>query len=342
MQTSEFDFHLPVERIAQKPAEPRDQSRLMVVSRDALAIEHRVFSDLPNLLREGDCLVRNNTQVIPARLLGVRESTKGKWQGLYLRTLTDGNWEILASTRGHPKAGERIVIEGGLCLTLISQGEAGRWVVRPDSNESALKLLDQFGHVPLPPYIRQGKEDVSDRSCYQTIFASQPGAVAAPTAGLHFTENVLDHLRERRIPSYDITLHVGIGTFRPIEVDAIEDHVLHAEWGNVSIETADLLQDHRQRGGRIVAVGTTSARTLETSARDGHFAAFSGDTALYLKPGHVFRGINALLTNFHLPRSSLLVLVSAFAGVDLIREAYSIAIREEYRFYSYGDAMLIL
>jgi S-adenosylmethionine:tRNA ribosyltransferase-isomerase len=218
----------------------------------------------------------------------------------------------------------------------------GRWAVRPGSAEDAGPLLETHGQVPLPPYIRKGIEAEGDRSRYQTVYAEVPGSVAAPTAGLHFTPEVFERLDRRGIGRVDLTLHVGIGTFRPIEAGRIEDHVLHAERAELTPEVAETLNRRRAGGGRIVAVGTTSTRVLEASAASGRFEAFSGETALYLRPGHAFRGVDALLTNFHLPRSSLLVLVSALAGVDLIRSAYEEAIRREYRFYSYGDAMLIL
>ncbi|MBX6313226.1 MAG: tRNA preQ1(34) S-adenosylmethionine ribosyltransferase-isomerase QueA [Isosphaeraceae bacterium] len=343
MQTSAFDFELPDELIAQHPVEPRDRSRLMVVRRQAGTWEHRIFRDLPELLAPGDLLVRNNTRVVPARLLGHREATGGKWEGLFLRALPDGAWEILASTRGRPVPGETIVLDRGLRLTLVAQGEAGRWIVRPEREAPATVLLEESGHVPLPPYIRKGREEPGDRLRYQTLFARVPGAVAAPTAGLHFTEELFRRLGERGIAWVDVTLHVGLGTFRPIEADRIEDHVLHAEWAELSEAAAMTLNEHRRRGGRIVAIGTTSARTLETAAdASGTIHPFAGETTLYLRPGHIFRGLDALITNFHLPRSSLLVLVAALAGYDLIRAAYAEAIRERYRFYSYGDAMLVL
>ncbi len=342
LDTSIFDFDLPEYLIAQVPVEPRDQSRMMVLNRDSEQVEHRIFADLPDLLRPGDLLVRNNTRVVPARLLGHRERTGGKWEGLFLRALSDETWSILATTRGRPELGEIIVVEGGLRLALIGRGEGGTWIVRPESTAGATDLLTLHGHVPLPPYIRKGREDTSDRLRYQTVYASEPGAVAAPTAGLHFTEAVLARLKSRGIGIVDVTLHVGIGTFRPIEAETIETHVLHAEWAEVSSEAACSLNAGRAAGGRIVAVGTTSARTLETSSQSGEFQAFAGETALYLKPGHAFRGVDALITNFHLPRSSLLVLVSALAGIERTSAAYAEAIREQYRFYSYGDAMLIL
>jgi S-adenosylmethionine:tRNA ribosyltransferase-isomerase len=351
VETSAFDFDLPDELIAQQPAEPRDRSRLMVVRRSEGRVEHRVFAELPDLLAPGDLLVRNNTRVVPARLVGHREATGGKWEGLFLRVLASGDWEVLATTRGKPVEGERVVVERdgdvGLLLTLVGRGEAGRWVVRPASDEPPPALLERFGRVPLPPYIRKGREGPGDRLRYQTLYAQVPGAVAAPTAGLHFTDDVFRRLSKRGIATADLTLHVGLGTFRPIEAARIDDHVLHAEWAELTPETAAALNRRRVEGGRIVAVGTTSARVLETAASGAPderpvIRPFSGETALYLRPGHVFRGLDALLTNFHLPRSSLIVLVSAFAGVDLIRTAYAEAVRERYRFYSYGDAMLLV
>jgi S-adenosylmethionine:tRNA ribosyltransferase-isomerase len=343
--TSDFDYELPPERIAQRPAEPRDRSRLMIVRRGAGTLEHRVFADLPAFLNAGDLLVRNVSRVVPARLLGHRADTGGKWEGLFLRERPGGLWELLAQTRGKPRVGETIAIEGGLRLVLEARESDGRWLARPDlaAGESTVAALERVGHVPLPPYVRKGVDDPSDRLRYQTVFARDPGSVAAPTAGLHFTDELLERLENQGVGAANVTLHVGIGTFRPIEVERIDDHALHAEWAELTAATADQLNQARDRSGRIVAVGTTSTRTLETSADAARrFHAFEGETALYLKPGHVFRGVDALITNFHLPRSSLLVLVSALAGLELTRFAYAEAIRLEYRFYSYGDAMLVL
>jgi S-adenosylmethionine:tRNA ribosyltransferase-isomerase len=346
LDTSTFDFPLPDDLIAQHPAEPRDRSRLMVVERRTGRLTHRRFDDLPEWLGPGDVLVRNNTRVIPARLVGRREATGGRWEGLFLHARPDATWEVLARTRGRPAAGERVVVGQGLRLTLVARGDAGRWVVRPEgaAGESPTTLLERHGQVPLPPYIRKGDEGPGDRDAYQTVYAQVAGAVAAPTAGLHFTDEVFRRLAERGVAWVDCTLHVGVGTFRPIEAPRVEDHRLHAEWAELTPAAAAALNERRRQGGRVVAVGTTSARVLETAARegDGALQPFAGETGLYLRPGHVFRGLDALLTNFHLPRSSLLVLVSALAGVDLIRAAYAEAIRERYRFYSYGDAMLIL
>jgi S-adenosylmethionine:tRNA ribosyltransferase-isomerase len=314
----------------------------MVLRRAAGTWEHRTFRELSGLLAPGDVLVRNNTKVLPARLVGRREATGGAWEGLFLRTLPDGAWEILARTRGRPAPGERVVVGQGLVLDLMSQDESGRWTVRPDSDETAVELLGLHGIVPLPPYIRKGVEGPGDRSRYQTIFAEVEGSVAAPTAGLHFTDDLFRRLDARGVGRVDVTLHVGLGTFRPIEAERIDDHTLHGEWACLDAPTADRLTRARAAGGRIVAVGTTSARTLETAARNGPIERFEGETSLYIRPGYAFRAVDALLTNLHLPRSSLLVLVSALAGYELVRAAYSEAIRERYRFYSYGDAMLIL
>ena len=344
LDTSAFDFDLPPDLIAQEACEPRDTSRLLVIRRDLGTWEHRTFAELPELLKSGDVLVRNNSRVVPARLIGKRLATGGRWEGLYLRTMSDGRWEILAKTRGRPELGEAVIVGQGLRLILIERLGDGRWVVRPEGEgDGAVDLLDRHGSVPIPPYIRKGVESSEDRSRYQTVYAQVPGSVAAPTAGLHFTSEVFQRLDERGVTRVDLTLHVGIGTFRPIEVDRIEDHTLHAESAELSAEAASTLNATRQAGGRIIAVGTTSARVLETcAAATGRFEPFAAETAFYLRPGHEFRGVDALLTNFHLPRSSLLVLVAALAGVDLIRAAYAEAVRERYRFYSYGDAMLIL
>jgi S-adenosylmethionine:tRNA ribosyltransferase-isomerase len=266
---------------------------------------------------------------------------------LFLRETSEGLWELLATTRGKPRIGEQVRLESNsesLVLTLVEKGEAGRWLLRPDSEEPSAVLLHRHGRVPLPPYIRKGIEEPGDRLRYQTLYAQVPGAVAAPTAGLHFTNEIFSRLAEVGIVHVDVTLHVGLGTFRPIEVERLEDHVLHAEWAELGPEAATILEQCRLRGGRIVAVGSTSTRVLE-SAFDraaGSIRPFRGETSLYLRPGYNFGAVDALVTNFHLPRSSLLVLVSAFAGVELVRRAYVEAVTARYRFYSYGDAMLIL
>lgn len=342
MLTSDLDFDVPSDLIAQYPVEPRDQSRLLVVRRQSQTLEHRIFSDLPELLAPGDLLVRNRTRVLPARLLGHRETTGGRWEGLFLQALPDGSWEILATTRGHPRPGERVLVGSGLSLTLRQRLEQGRWTVTPESDQPTFSLLQTHGQMPLPPYIRKGRDEPEDRLRYQTIYASVPGSVAAPTAGLHFTDAVFDRLANRGISWVDLTLHVGLGTFRPISTERVEDHKLHREWGELDATAAEAIHQTRRHGGRIVAIGTTSARVLETAAESGTVQTFAGETGLYLQPGHEFRGLDALITNFHLPRSSLLVLVAALIGLERLRAAYAEAIQNRYRFYSYGDAMLIL
>ena len=288
---------------------------------------------------------------MPARLVGHREATGGRWEGLFLRELADGTWEVMARTRGRPTIGERVVVGQGLApdaggpRRVRAAGSSGRLRIRrrvPRAARDTLALLEQHGQTPLPPYIRRGREAAGDRLAYQTVYARRPGSAAAPTAGLHFTAAVLDRLAGRGIACVDLTLHVGPGTFRPITAERIEDHVMHAEWAELPAEAVGVLEERRRQGGRIVAVGTTSARTLETAASGGTLRPFVGETRLFIRPGHVFRGLDALITNFHLPRSSLLVLVAALAGDDLIRDAYAEAIRCRYRFFSYGDAMLIL
>jgi S-adenosylmethionine:tRNA ribosyltransferase-isomerase len=348
MDVSLFDFDLPPDRIAQEPVEPRDASRLMVVDRAGGTWSHRVFRELPDLLDPGDLLVRNASKVIPARLVGRRLATGGAWEGLFLRSRDDGGWAVLASTRGRPRPGEQVEVGRGLRLALVERIGGGEWAVRPVSDpsgsvdEPAHAILARHGEIPLPPYIRKGRAGPGDRDRYQTTYARSPGSVAAPTAGLHFTDDVFRRLERRGVTWADLTLHVGPGTFRPIQTQRIEDHALHSEWAELGAETAETIRTRREAGGRIIAVGTTSARVLEQSAlATGRVGPFRGETALYLRPGHEFLTIDGLLTNFHLPRSSLLVLVAAWAGLELTRAVYGEAIRERYRFYSYGDAMLI-
>ncbi len=283
---------------------------------------------------------------MPARLRGHRAKTGGKWEGLFLRELSASRWELLVKSRGRVSEGESIVVDGKLHLTLEARGERGTWIMHVNNNEyknvRTCDLLEQFGSTPLPPYIRGGGPTPDDRFTYQTIYAENAGSVAAPTAGLHFTDNLFANLAKHNISWVDLTLHVGVATFRPIEVQYLDDHKMHAEWAEISKASASQLNSGRSAGGRIIAVGTTAVRTLETAALSGDIVPFVGATELFVRPGHVFRGIDALITNFHLPRSSLLVLVGSFAGFELMRAAYEEAIRQHYRFYSYGDAMLIL
>jgi len=339
----DFDYDLPPHLIAQEPVTPRDRSRLLVVHRAGAALEHRTFPDLSELLVPGDLLVLNDTRVVPARLLGRRARTGGKWEGLFLRAEDDGTWEVMCQTGGRLVPGETIVVEPGpLTLVLLDQLPRGHWRARPDPPGPARALLDRHGAVPLPPYIRKGRAMAADHERYQTVYARHAGAVAAPTAGLHFTPGLFERLERRSIGWRFVTLHVGLGTFQPIQTEDVARHRMHREWGALSAETATAILECKARGGRVVAVGTTSLRVLETVAASGPLRPWSGETELFIYPPYAFRVADALLTNFHLPRTSLLLLVSAFAGVDLIRRAYQTAVAEAYRFYSYGDAMLIL
>jgi S-adenosylmethionine:tRNA ribosyltransferase-isomerase len=338
-----LNYPLPADLIAQEPCAERDQSRLLVVRRAAGTIEHRTFLDLPELLSPGDLLVLNDTRVLPARLLGHRVRTGGKWEGLFLHEHPDGSWELLCQTRGKLREGEEVQVgEEPLRLQLVGRTPEGHWLARPSEPGSVVELLGRYGQVPLPPYIRKGQAAPADRERYQTVYARQAGAVAAPTAGLHFTPRVFDRLRQRGIDWTFVTLHVGPGTFQPIQVEDFVQHKMHREWGQLPDEAAETIAACRARGGRIVAVGTTTVRVLETAAAAGGVKPWSGETELFIYPPHRFRLVDALVTNFHLPRSTLLLLVAAFAGVDLIREAYRTAVGERYRFYSYGDAMLIV
>jgi S-adenosylmethionine:tRNA ribosyltransferase-isomerase len=342
-----YDYQLPERLIAQQPLANRVDARLMVVDRPAGSIEHRYIRDLPEILSPADCLVLNDTRVIPARLLGYRTDTGGRWEGLFLSADDRGNWRVLSKTRGKLSPGETITIRdvntgSPVELRLLLREEDGSWIARPLVDEPPMTLLDRIGRVPLPHYIREGEMLPSDRERYQTVFAREPGAVAAPTAGLHFTADMLERLRERGQPIAYITLHVGLGTFRPITADRLEDHTMHSEWGRITAETISTIEAAKSRGGRVVAVGSTSLRVLETAARGGELKPWEGDTNLFIRPPYEFKIVHALLTNFHLPRTTLMVLVSAFAGQELIQRAYATAIAEEYRFYSYGDAMLIL
>ena len=342
-----YDYDLPEELIAQHALERRADARLLVLRRAAGAIDHRHVRDLPDLLRPGDLVVVNDTRVVPARLVGRRAATGGRWEGLFLQEEPGGGgWRILAQTRGRPEIGERIVLIGregreSESLELVGRGTGGTWIVRPESGGSAESILDRVGRVPLPGYIRGGEEQPGDRDRYQTVFARQSGSAAAPTAGLHFTEALLADIAARGIGRANVTLHVGLDTFRPISAERIEDHPMHTEWCECPPETVAAVAETKARGGRVVAVGTTAARTLETAARGGTVAAWSGSTDLFIRPGFQFRAVDCLLTNFHMPRTTLMVLVSTFASRELIAAAYEEAIGQRYRFLSYGDAMLI-
>jgi len=343
---ADYDYPLPEGAVAQSPAEPRDSARLLHLARDGSIRGHRVFRDLPDLLRPGDLLVVNDTRVVPARLVGRRERTGGKWEGLYLHDAADGTWEVLAQTGGRPTVGEVVLIappSGGeaLRLELVERVGPGRWRVRPGVAGSAVEILARFGHVPLPHYIRKGEDRPEDRERYQTVYADRAGSVAAPTAGLHFTPAVFERLEQRGVARAAVTLHVGIGTFRPIVVEDVTQHTMHAEYAEVPAATVEAIAACKARGGRVVAVGTTTTRTLESAAAGSTLVPWAGETALFIRPGYEFRVVDALVTNFHLPKSSLLLLVAAFVGREAMLDAYRVALAEGYRFFSYGDAMLI-
>jgi S-adenosylmethionine:tRNA ribosyltransferase-isomerase len=347
VKTSELDYELPEELIAQQPLEPRDRSRLMVLRRQDDSIEHVCFDELPSLLDAGDLLVANDTKVVPARL-SARRHTGGRIDGLFLGETETSLWEVLLAKSRRLRIGERLELGAADHGIIIEQSVGpGRWRVRLDPPGDTETVLNAVGLTPLPHYIHREKDDrgadADDRAHYQTVFAVRPGAVAAPTAGLHFTDALLARLAEEKIRRTSLTLHVGLGTFQPVAVDNLEDHEMHTEWFELSEDAVREWERTRAAGGRIVAVGTTSARVLETCADStGALRPGSGDTNLFIVPPYRFRAVDALITNFHLPRSTLLALVFALAGPDLVRRAYREAIERNYRFYSFGDAMLIL
>lgn len=346
-ELGQYDYHLPEELIAQAPMKNRPDARLLVADRAAQSISHRYVRDLPELLNENDCLVFNDTLVVPARLVGFRTETGGRWEGLFLSVDEHGFWRILGKTRGRLKPNETITLcnNQGLedvRLRLGVKEPEGVWVVKPETEEETFELLDRVGRVPLPPYIRKGEMVESDRQRYQTVFARKPGAVAAPTAGLHFTESLLRQIKEAGVTLCRLTLHVGLGTFRPIAAEDLSEHEMHSEWGQISEKTVKQIETCRSRGGRVIAVGTTSVRLLETAAADGTLKPYSGHTDLFIRPPYDFKAVDVMMTNFHLPRTTLLVLVRTFGGDELICRAYDEAVKEQYRFYSYGDSMIIL
>jgi len=354
-----YDYDLPRELIAQEPLADRAAARLLVVRRADGTIDHRHVRDLPEILAAGDLLVVNDTRVVPARLVGRRMQTGGHWEGLFLRTVADepGDWVLLAQTRGRPAVGERIMLvdredRDAIEIQLVGRAAGGAWVVRvvdavagaaAGAGTAVEAILGRVGRVPLPGYIRGGHESPGDADRYQTVFARAAGSAAAPTAGLHFTTDLLARLAARGIGRAAVTLHVGLDTFRPITAAAIEEHPMHTEWCECPAETAAAVAATRASGGRVVAVGTTAVRTLETAARaTGAVTAWRGPTDLFIRPGFEFQAVDCLLTNFHMPRTTLMVLVATFASRELIARAYAEAIRERYRFLSYGDAMLIV
>jgi S-adenosylmethionine:tRNA ribosyltransferase-isomerase len=337
MKRTDFQYELPQELIAQLPLDQRSASRLLCYERASAQITDRGFADLPSLLNAGDLLVFNNTKVIPARLFG-KKSSGGKVEVLVERLLNQQ--ECLAQLRASksPKPGGLLILEDGSELRVL--GRQDSFFHLQSVGSDLMAILQRLGHMPLPPYITR-EDTSSDRQRYQTVFAETPGAVAAPTAGLHFDQNLLDQLKHKGVESTTVTLHVGAGTFQPVRVDEVKDHQMHAEWLEVSASTCAAIAETRARGGRVVAVGTTAVRSLETAARDGSLAPFSGDSRIFIYPPYQFQVVDAMITNFHLPESTLLMLVSAFAGREQMLAAYQHAVDEAYRFFSYGDAMFI-
>ncbi|MBC7966526.1 MAG: tRNA preQ1(34) S-adenosylmethionine ribosyltransferase-isomerase QueA [Fuerstia sp.] len=360
-QLSTWQFDLPPELIASRPAARRDDSRLLVVDREQGSIQHSHIRELPAFLDPGDLLVFNNTQVLPARLFGFRTGTNGRWEGLFVEESAPGEWIILCDTRGRLLPGETITVvrayeqrldtaESGrphsgspLLLTLKQKLDDGSWQAAVSDSRTPLEILAEYGSLPLPPYMGRKLADADDQIRYQTAYASEPGAVAAPTAGLHFSPELLQKCRDRGLHSAEVTLHVGIGTFRPVTTERLSEHRMHDEWCRLPSTACDAIAEAKSTGHRVTAVGTTTVRTLESAhAACGQITPWDGRTQLFIRPGYQFQVIDHLLTNFHLPGSTLLVLVAALAGYELTMEAYRKAIEARYRFYSYGDAMLIL
>lgn len=340
-RTVDYDFELPRDRIAQTPAQCRDQSRLMVVNRAAGTIDHGRFADIATLIAPGDAIALNTTRVFRARLLGTRHSGAPA-EVFLLKALGDDRFEALVHPGGKLKPGRTIRIAPELDVEILAVTDRRSRIVKLRSSLPIDEAIERFGHVPLPPYIARGDE-ATDAERYQTVYANESGSVAAPTAGLHFTPELLTALASRGVQRADLLLHVGAGTFKPVEVDDPAHHVMHEEWYRLDDAAAATLNATRSNRGSIWAVGTTSVRTLESAVlRDGSFAATSGDTRIFIRPPYAFRAVDKLITNFHLPRSTLIMLVAAFAGYDLTMRAYRTALESGYRFYSYGDAMVIL
>lgn len=341
MKLEDFDFDLPDELIAQHPVEPRDSSRLMVINRSTRGIEHHKFRELPDLLQAGDVLVVNNTKVIPARLIGEKEDTQAKIECLLLTRREKDVWETLIKPGKRLKVGQTVVFGNGLLRgELIEILPDGNRVMRFSYSGVFESVLDELGNMPLPPYIT---EQLENKDRYQTVYAKESGSAAAPTAGLHFTPELLERLKVNGIEIVEILLHVGLGTFRPVKVENIEEHDMHSEYYRVPQEAAERINRAKSQGRRVIAVGTTASRTLESVAKEnGQVEAKEGWTDIFIYPGYTFKILDGLITNFHFPKSTLVMLVSALAGREQILNAYRTAIQERYRFYSFGDAMLIL
>ena len=340
MKVSDFNYILPEELIAQTPIQKRDESRLMVLDKTNKTIEHKVFKDILDYLKPGDCLVRNNTKVIPARLYGVKEDTGVNVEFLLLNRIEGDIWEVMVHPGRRLKKGVKVIFGDGLLKAeILEQMDNGNRKVKFEYNGIFNEILDQIGLMPLPPYI---KERLKDRDRYQTVYAKYEGSAAAPTAGLHFTEELLEKIKAKGVEIANVTLHVGIGTFRPVKVENIEEHDMHSEHYYIKQEDADKINNARKNGGRIISVGTTSCRVLESVADENGFVReVEGDTSIFIYPGYKFKCIDCLITNFHLPESKLIMLVSTLAGKDFVMSAYEEAVKERYRFFSFGDAMFI-
>ena len=340
MKVSDFNYDLPEELIAQIPIQKRDESRLMILDKLNKKIEHKVFKDILDYLKPGDCLVRNNTKVIPARLYGVKEDTGVNVEFLLLNRIEGDIWEVMVHPGRRLKKGAKVIFgEGILKAEILEQMDNGNRKVKFEYEGIFNEILDQIGLMPLPPYI---KEKLNEKGRYQTVYAKHEGSAAAPTAGLHFTDELLEKIKEKGVEIANVTLHVGIGTFRPVKVENIEEHDMHSEHYYIKQEDADKINNARKNGGRIISVGTTSCRVLESVADENGFVKeVEGDTNIFIYPGYKFKCIDCLITNFHLPESTLIMLVSTLAGKDFVMAAYEEAVREEYRFFSFGDAMFI-
>lgn len=344
LSTHDFYFDLPEELIAQSPSEHRDECRLLVLGRESGGVEHKIFKDVLEYIRPEDILVVNSSKVIPARLLGVTEKTGSSMELLLLEMNDDGTWETLVRPGKRAKVGASFDFGGLLRATVTEITEGGNRIVKFDYDTEKFKtvyeVLDAVGNMPLPPYITKKLENKND---YQTVYAKEEGSAAAPTAGLHFTEELIERIKAQGTGFAEVTLHVGLGTFRPVKVDKIEDHLMHSEHFHISKEVADEINRRRQNGGRVIAVGTTSCRVLESvTDNEGTVHPTEGNTAIFIYPGYKFKAVDALITNFHLPESTLIMLVSALAGKENVMKAYETAVRERYRFFSFGDAMLIV
>ena len=340
MKTSDFYYDLPEELIAQTPVEPRNSSRLMVLPRNGGKIEHKHFYDLPEFLKPGDCLVLNNTRVLPARLYGTREDTGAVVEFVLLRQRGNKLWECLAGPGKKAKTGYKFKFSDKLTATVTDVLEDGNRMIEFACEGDFFAVLDEVGQMPLPPYI---KEKLKDKERYQTVYSKDAGSAAAPTAGLHFTKEMLESIKAMGVNIAYVTLHVGLGTFRPVKVEDVTQHKMHTEHYYIPEEAAETINETRKNGGRVICVGTTSCRTVESCAKKyGEIRECSGDTDIFIYPGFEFKCMDGLITNFHLPESTLIMLVSAFAGYDNVMNAYNIAVKEKYRFFSFGDAMLIL